>query len=419
MSSPPQTPAPVHLPWRPAATTAHLTLLGVVGSLALGLLAGYIVAAVVLIPIAGVGVLMLVGLVYLLYAMSWWETGRIAGLYRLDIPQPRFTPRTAPTFGGWVKSLGAQLASASMWRSLMSAFVAVLLGTIHLVALSALLWSLASIITRLAGRGPGFVPDMFSGQYGYLGLTLILMLAIATSVAMIAAHRTLTVALVRGGRREEQLAAEAQTSRVQREGAVRAADVERTRIERDLHDGVQPRLVSVAMTLGLAKETLDTDPAAAKELISEAHSSTKAAITELRQLARGIHTAVLDDRGLDAALSALAARSHIPVELDVDLPHRVARDAETALYFVVAETLTNAAKHSRAGTARVTVRAGSDPEPRLWARIEDDGIGGAAVTPGGGLDGITNRVLAAGGTINVSSPTGGPTIIEVNLPCAS
>src|SRR5690606_19219428 len=114
---------------------------------------------------------------------------------------------------------------------------------------------------------------------------------------------------------EAQLAEAARASTVQRDGAVRAADVERTRIERDLHDGVQPRLVSVGMTLGLAQQKLDQDPDAARALISEAHTSTKAAITELRQLARGIHASVLDDRGLDAALSALAARSHTPVHL--------------------------------------------------------------------------------------------------------
>src|SRR5690606_26304300 len=142
-------------------------------------------------------------------------------------------------------------------------------------------------------------------------------------------------------------AAEVRTKSAQREGAVRAADGERTRIERDLHDGVQPRLVSVGMTLGLAQQKIDEDPAAAKALITEAHTSTKAAITELRQLARGIHASVLDDRGLDAALSALAGRSHIPVHLDVRLDpgHRdrpACRNAEAAVYFAIAESLTNA-----------------------------------------------------------------------------
>jgi signal transduction histidine kinase len=198
---------------------------------------------------------------------------------------------------------------------------------------------------------------------------------------------------------------------------VRAADVERTRIERDLHDGVQPRLVSVAMTLGLAQQQIDTDPDSAKALIAEAHTSTKAAITELRQLARGIYASVLDDRGLDAALSALAARSHIPVQLDVRLQQRCGRDAEAAVYFAIAESLTNAAKHSRASECRVVVRVREDG--MLWARVEDNGIGGARVTPGGGLDGVMNRVLAAGGSTRLDSPQGGPTALEVSVPCAS
>lgn len=164
--------------------------------------------------------------------------------------------------------------------------------------------------------------------------------------------------------------------------------------------------------------------AAAKELISEAHTSTKAAITELRQLARGIHASVLDDRGLDAALSALASRSHIPVSLDVRIDpatgagtQRVSREAEAAVYFAIAESLTNAAKHSRASEARVTVRIRGGNT--LWARVEDNGMGGAQVQPGGGLDGISNRILAAGGTFRLDSPLGGPTSLEVNVPCAS
>jgi signal transduction histidine kinase len=148
-----------------------------------------------------------------------------------------------------------------------------------------------------------------------------------------------------------------------------------------------------------------------------AHTSTKAAITELRQLARGIHASVLDDRGLDAALSALASRSHIPVSLDVRMNGRCSRDAEAAVYFSIAESLTNAAKHSRASECRVIVRLREGGT--LWARVEDNGMGGATVQPGGGLDGVSNRVLAAGGTFRLDSPQGGPTALEVSVPCAS
>ena len=171
------------------------------------------------------------------------------------------------------------------------------------------------------------------------------------------------------------------------------------------------------MTLGLAQQKIDSDPDAAKTLLAEAHTSTKAAITELRQLARGIHTSVLDDRGLDAALSALAARSHVPVALDVRIDERCSKTAETAAYFVIAEALTNAAKHSRASECRVVVRQREGGI--LWARVEDNGIGGARIVPGGGLDGIANRVLGAGGEFRLDSPVGGPTALEVSIPCAS
>ena len=130
---------------------------------------------------------------------------------------------------------------------------------------------------------------------------------------------------------------------------------------------------------------------------------------------------MLDDRGLDAALSAVAGRSHIPVNLDVRLPHRCDRATEAAVYFAIAEGLTNAAKHSRASEARVTVRMRDDDagRPYIWARVEDNGTGGARIVPGGGLDGISNRVVAAGGTMQVDSPVGGPTALEVSVPCAS
>src|SRR5690606_33624385 len=127
------------------------------------------------------------------------------------------------------------------------------------------------------------------------------------------------------------------------------------------------------------------------------HTSTKAAVTELRQLARGIHASVLDDRGLDAALSALAGRSHIPVHLDSRIGDaEISREAQTAVYFAVAESLTNAAKHSLAAEARVTLRVRDDCQSghHLWARIEENGVGGARVTPGGGLDGIIGRITA-------------------------
>lgn len=406
-------------PWRILSTAAHLAFLGTIGVAAAGLLVGYAAMAIGFIPLAGIGLVLLVGLVYILYAIGWWETARVAGLYRLRVPLPAFALRPEKSFSGWLRSIGHQLTNGRMWRALASSFLGSVLGMLLIATISTALWATAIIIAYAAGWRDTMIPSLFTGRYGIVSLALLLALALALAVALALLHRTICVALIGGGAREEELTAKARQSSAQRAGAVRAADVERSRIERDLHDGVQPRLVSVGMTLGLAQETIDADPEGAKALIAEAHTSTKFAITELRQLARGIHTSVLTDRGLDAALSALAGRSHIPVALDVHLPHRVDPDAEAALYFVIAETLTNAAKHSRASQCRISVRLLQGAGPYLWARVEDDGIGGAQVVPGGGLDGITNRVVAAGGTIHVHSPSGGPTTVEVHIPCAS
>jgi signal transduction histidine kinase len=307
-----------------------------------------------------------------------------------------------------------------MWRAVANAAIASVLGLVVLGFLGLLASGIALAFAPLFAD-TGTVP------LGYTGLDVTVAWAVPAGViaAIFSLAAIMGLAILQGviaravliPSREAQLAEAARTSNLQRAGAVRSAEVERTRIERDLHDGVQPRLVSVGMTLGLAQQKVDDDPAAAKALIAEAHTSTKAAITELRQLARGIHASVLDDRGLDAALSALASRSHIPVILDVRLTERCSKTAEAAAYFVIAESLTNAAKHSRASEVRVLVRERDGG--MLWARVEDNGIGGAHVTPGGGIDGISQRVIGAGGSFRVDSPAGGPTTVEVSVPCAS
>ncbi|ARF55246.1 sensor histidine kinase [Streptomyces gilvosporeus] len=204
-----------------------------------------------------------------------------------------------------------------------------------------------------------------------------------------------------------------------RAGAVDAADAERRRIERDLHDGAQQRLVSLALNLGLAKATLTQLPPEAREVIDAAHREAKDAIEELNNLVRGLHPAVLDERGLDAALSGLAARAPLPVRLRVDLPPQPSRLAtpavEAVAYFVVSEALTNVAKHAREATrVEVTVtRLGGI----LRVVIADDGVGGADPSRGTGLTGLAQRVRSVDGTFRMSSPVGGPTMMSVELPC--
>jgi signal transduction histidine kinase len=194
---------------------------------------------------------------------------------------------------------------------------------------------------------------------------------------------------------------------------VDAAETERRRIERDLHDGAQQRLVSLAMELGRAKAKFASDPEAAEAIVSQAHEQAKEALTELRNLVRGVHPPVLSDRGLDAALSGLAALSPVPVSVSVDVPVRPSASVEAIAYFVVAEALTNIAKHSRATRAEVTVRRSGNV---LKLVISDDGIGGANAA-GQGLSGLAARVAGVDGRMAVTSPVGGPTVIEVALPC--
>ncbi|MFI5532518.1 sensor histidine kinase [Kitasatospora sp. NPDC051853] len=192
-----------------------------------------------------------------------------------------------------------------------------------------------------------------------------------------------------------------------------AADLRR--IERDLHDGAQARLVALAMDLGLAKEKLTEDPAAATVMVDAAHGEVKLALQELRDLARGIHPAVLTDRGLDAALSAVAARCTVPggVTVHVDLPDRPASAVEGIAYFTVSELLTNISKHARATTATVEAWRSDD---RLILQVKDDGHGGATPHPNSGLAGLTDRVTAVDGLLLIDSPTGGPTTVTVELP---
>ena len=201
-----------------------------------------------------------------------------------------------------------------------------------------------------------------------------------------------------------------------RAAAVDSAEAERRRIERDLHDGAQQRLVALAMELGDARERLESDPEGGRALVAEAHEEAKAALKEIRDLVRGIHPVILEDRGLDAALSAIVARSPVPVRLDVDVAERPPPAVESTAYFVVAEALTNVARHAEATGAVVTIARAGD---RLVIEVRDDGRGGARPDLGTGLTGLHDRVTAHGGTMHVVSPPGGPTTLLVELPCGS
>jgi signal transduction histidine kinase len=219
----------------------------------------------------------------------------------------------------------------------------------------------------------------------------------------------------------EALALRVESLARSRADLVDAADAERRRIERDLHDGAQQRLVSLAMNLGMARERFDDESEPVRQAIAAAHDEAVLALTELRQFIRGLHPAVLSDRGLVAALSGLAARAPLPVRLQVDVPRPASAAVEAVAYFIVSEALANVAKHAQATRVEVAVtRTGAT----LRIAVTDDGRGGAAFgrsdgVDGTGLRGLAQRAAAVDGTLKIDSPRGGPTVITAELPCES
>jgi signal transduction histidine kinase len=291
------------------------------------------------------------------------------------------------------------------------------------LTLSVAVWAAGLAAVALPGYGhdlPNGGPTIGSDVYrSTADLVVSVIIGIVLLLAAPQLTRGLAAADVAFSRRllgpRRDLAARVTELERSRERVVDAAETERRRIERDLHDGAQQRLVALAMELGRAKAKFADDLDAAKELVDQAHTQAKEALTELRNLVRGVHPPVLTDRGLDAALSGLAALCPIPVDVHVDVPVRPRAAVEAVAYFLVAEALTNVAKHSRASQAKVVVEGHGYPGA-LTVVVSDDGIGGADVR-GQGLSGLADRVSGVDGTLSVESPVGGPTIIAAELPC--
>ena len=214
-------------------------------------------------------------------------------------------------------------------------------------------------------------------------------------------------------RLDAELRANLNELRASRARIVETADAARRRIERDLHDGAQQQLVAVALTLGTARARIDRDPSGAAELLDAAKIDLDAAIRDLRELARGIHPAVLSDRGLGPALEALAGRIPLPVEIAGIPDERLPGPIEAAAYFVVAESITNVARYAEATHAEVEV---SRENGRVCVRVSDDGVGGADPTAGSGLRGLADRVAALDGRLEVTSPPGAGTTIRAVIP---
>jgi signal transduction histidine kinase len=279
-------------------------------------------------------------------------------------------------------------------------------------------WKLPAggLLQRGQSSPPGHLPPV-----SYIPMDVFLTVG---GIALLAAAPWLTAAVgtldaraaraLLGPSRAEELEHQVEHLAQTRAGVVDAADAERRRLERDLHDGTQQRLVSLAMRLGMARAERP-DAAQAHQVIAEAHEEAKAALLELRHLVRGLHPAVLENRGLDAALSGVAARLPIPVRLTVDVPRRPPPTIEAVAYFTVSEGLTNIAKHAQASQAEVFVQRAND---RLHIIVSDDGVGGADPARGTGLAGLAKRAASVDGTFEIVSPPGGPTLLTVDLPCA-
>ena len=338
----------------------------------------------------------------------------------LGAPIPRPAPR-APRSQRWLDRWAARLRDRWTWRGL---GYLLLLGPVGIVSglIVCTLWS-AAFAALLAPAFSGGAPDgsllgdLSSWDAAAVAASSVLIAAVALAVT-----RALAVgcgAMAHGllaDEEREQMTERIATLETSRSGAVESADARLRRIERDLHDGAQHRLAYIAMELGRARAKLPEDPAAVDTLLAGAHDESKRAMRELRDLVRGIHPSVLSDRGLDAALSGLAERASVPVEINSSLAERLPPAVETAAYYVVAETLTNVGRHSGASRAEVDVRV---DHGQLVLTVADDGHGGAERRPGSGLEGLAQRVEALDGTLAVTSPAGGPTTITAWLPCGS
>jgi signal transduction histidine kinase len=242
---------------------------------------------------------------------------------------------------------------------------------------------------------------------------LVLALGLAAAPAILRAHDQFTRSLL-GPTRQALLDQRVRVLTRTRAETVDAQAAELRRIERDLHDGAQARLVSLGMSLGLAEDLVARDPVAAQKLLAEARDASDRALSELRDLVRGIHPPVLAERGLDGAVRALALTLPIPIEVDIELAGRPQAPVESAGYFAIAEALANVMKHSHATRAWVLVRHDGRS---LGMTVSDDGVGGADPEGGTGLRGIERRLAAFDGTVAVSSPPGGPTVVTMELPC--
>ncbi|MFE4962491.1 sensor histidine kinase [Streptomyces sp. NPDC056660] len=402
-------------PWRAAgylltgAVTGAVLLVGLVTAVTAG-----VALAVVLV---GLPLLLLTALAGLPVARL--ERHRL----RLVDRHPAYDPHVRPSATGLRAWLTTRLRERATWRELGHALLfAGLLWPLDALAVTlALLCPLslvaAPLLLAAAGEGRGtkvlkaWTVSTWPAAFGVavLGLSLLALGGYALGVTA-GARAELTRLLI--APREAELGSRMVELARSRARLVDAFEAERRRIERDLHDGAQQRLVALSMTLGLA--LLDAPPGPFAEQLAKAQREAGEALAELREIVHGIHPQVLADHGLAAALADAADRTAVPVHVDFLLSVRLPQPVEAAAYFVVREALANVDRHSGAGRAEVH---GGHRDGRLFLEVRDDGRGGADASAGSGLTGLADRVSVLDGTLSVSSPPGGPTLLRVELPC--
>ncbi|MFD6157287.1 sensor histidine kinase [Nocardia sp. NPDC060256] len=424
MTAPSVLSIPVRLlrPWRSAAlwtACAHVAVDGVVAVLG-ALAVTWFAVALVLVPI-GLGIPLVIAARWTLYGLAAFERNRFAATGGREIPPPQ-----PPDLSGPVLQAARRLVTdRTLWRHIAYFALQVPVAAMTLAGLL-IAWSfpLALLLMQVywARRPPGEIvlgPLPLGGVGGAIAVTVLTLTLGAVLVPramrlLLALDVALADALLRPSP-HAVLTERVEHLQRTRAATVEAAEAERRRIERDLHDGAQQRLVALSIMLGRISARLKkSGDLETRALAEEAKRNANEAITELRNLTRGLHPPVLTDRGLDAALSAVAAQCPIPVEVDVRVTPRPSITVESITYFVVTEALTNVAKHSRAERAWVAITRTGD---RLTATITDDGVGGADPACGSGLRGLTDRVAGVDGRIRIASPAGGPTVIEVEMAC--
>lgn len=407
---------------RPAVVTAVqgllIALLALATHVALFVLS---LAALVLIPAFGVG--------FALFPLTTAAVRLVTGLHRrlaawsgTPMPAPYLPAPAGAQFGSW-RRFRWVVTDPATWRDLAWLLPGAVTGAVCLAAFALPLYGLEGVLGLPVllhaldvwyGYGPFWpIANLLQAVLCFPLGALFLFAGLAAGRWLVWLHVTFAGFFLPPTRSAE-LALRVRQLTVTRAETVDAQAAELRRIERDLHDGAQARLVALSMSIGLAEQLVRRDPEAVRKLLAEARETSGQALAELRGLVRGIHPPVLAERGLDGAVRALALAVPLPVAVTVELPGRPPAPVESAAYFAVAEALANATKHS--GAARAWIRLGH-ADGRLTMVVGDDGRGGADPAAGSGLAGVGRRLAAFDGTMVLSSPAGGPTVVSMELPC--